>query len=104
MVAVRLLRVFIFPETFVLLIIIHGKSLTGPAFVTFYPEVVIGLTRQPAVTASGLQDALRQGDRGGYTRFLHLTDGDVFVLFNIFFCRDAALCREEDRDHQQEDE
>ena len=61
---------------------VHGFAF--PVFGAFDAKVVFGFAGQFAIAKGRLMDALGQGDAGRNAAALHLLNGDVFVLSNVF--------------------
>ncbi len=91
MIPVGVLYFIVFPETFVIGIVIHIKSLSGPAFVAFNTKMIIGFLSQPAVATARFENALRQCDGCRNMVLLHLINCDFFIQIDICLGADLFL-------------
>ena len=87
MVFVRLLGVLVLAEAFASQVVVVVDTPAAPVAVAFDAEVVVRLACQFAPSGTRFQQALCQCDTGGYAIFLLVGDGDVAILFDIFFIR-----------------
>jgi hypothetical protein len=91
MITIRIFNIGIFPEAFVLFIIILVIGFACPAFMALDPEMIIGFTGQRTVPAVRFQDPLGEGYARRNTIHLHFLDSEITEAFNIFFNRDQLL-------------
>ena len=75
MVFVRELRLAVFAEALLLLVVVMVDPFALPIVVALDAEVVIAFLGQLALPGARFEDALGEGDAGGYAVFPHLLYG-----------------------------
>ena len=74
MVAERLFRSVIYAEALAPPVVVHPHGLALPVLVAFDSEMIVAFNRKGGKAGTRLEDALGQGNAGGYAAAVHLAD------------------------------
>lgn len=97
MILVALVGIFVGTETFALGIVVVIGGAACPAM-TLDAKVIVALAGELAPARPRLKHALSKGDACGYAVFLHLLDGEILILVDVFLIGGVPfhLCRQSD--------
>jgi hypothetical protein len=83
MVNKRVLGSSVLSEALIFMVIVVENGWAGPVLMALYPEVIVGLARQGAVSIVALQHSLRKNNTCRNAILLHVPDSYTGIPVNI---------------------